>query len=375
MWVPHPVETWYAGYAAELDLSTSSLPPLSVSDVGGDFSHVVLGYRPRTGSTELREAIAHRYPGATPANVLVTTGAVEALWLVQTTFLRSGDRLAVRRPCYPALYRVATARGCSLVKPGEPAALTLLNSPHNPTGALTTVREMAGVAAKSAVWAVDEVFRGVSCLPEPPTAFSQGGISIGSASKTLAMPGARIGWLVGPEAIISELSERRDDTTLCPGALGEAVVIEALQRFDEIADRHRDHAFANWERVQACFDDLEVAVARPEGGVTIWLPLPTRHSLVFCERLLAETGVGLLPGVLLGEEGHARLGFGADRATLAEGLKRLAPFWRWYTARQSLEGDRHANFDTGTGLHRIGDSGDEPLVPGPRRGQSGPGLS
>lgn len=345
-WTPHPVEVWYSRHSAALDLSASSLPPLSVSDLGVDFSRVSLGYLPRTGGAALKEALVRHYPGAGPDQILVTTGAAEALWLLQTTLLNPGDDLAVRRPCYPSLYRVAVERGCRLVEPGEAAALTLLNSPHNPTGRLTSADEMALVAGVSGAWAVDEVFRGLSHEVEPPTAFSRGGLSIGSASKTLAMPGARIGWIVGPADLIAALAERRDDTSLCPNALGEMVVARALDQFDAIAERHRAQVLDRWHRVERAFAELGVPVARPAGGVTLWLKLPTSDCVGFCERLLEATGVMLLPGALLGEAGFARLGFGIRRETLEEGLRRLQGFWRWYTANLS-KGDRHANLASG----------------------------
>lgn len=368
---PHPVEAWYASTPCRWDLSASSLPPLSADDLGVELGAISLGYQPRQGGQRLREAIARHYPGATEANVLVTTGAVEALYLLQKTLLGPGDRLAVRLPAYPALYRVANELGCIRVAPGEAADLTILNSPHNPTGELVPASLIERVAAVSRYWAIDEVFRGlVLSGEEGPTAFEGGGISVGSASKTLAMPGARIGWLVGPEELIQPLAERRDDTTLCPNALAEELVASALDQFEALCARHVGHVRANWELVQAYMD-----LPLPAGGVTLWLPVPGGDSLAFCQSLLAKTEVLLLPGVLMGQEGFARLGFGGDRQVLAEGLEKLAAFWRWYTANLSEEGDRHADFSTGPGFHRISDPRNEPAVPGAQRGQSGTGLS
>ena len=160
------VERWMNTYEndavynlAETDAKPFTLGELlslgNKDDLMEELLELKLGYNPTTGRQELREVIAGFYKGTGPENILVTTGAIEADFLVANTLVKPDDTVIVQFPAYQALYSTAEARGArvkywhmDIDKGYEPdinelrkridekTTLIVLNIPHNPTGAV-----------------------------------------------------------------------------------------------------------------------------------------------------------------------------------------------------------------------------------------------
>src|SRR5581483_6790823 len=198
------------------------------------------------------------YPGATEANVLVTAGAAEANFVAYWTLMQPGDALALMLPNFMQLAGLASAFGHelrpfrmrqqergwgldlpSLVDAASSSSLRLLGvcNPNNPTGAILNGSEMtslADAARRADAWLLsDEIYRGseLDGAPETPTFWGRydKAVITSSTSKSLAHAGLRIGWIVGPAALIAEAAKRQDYTSIGTGAISQYVAAQLLE--------------------------------------------------------------------------------------------------------------------------------------------------
>ena len=230
---PFALERWLTTHELHVkyDIAESGIYPQTVSEllafepaaereqVLDHLLGVRLGYSEATGTLELRSLLAETYANCDPENILVTTGAIEANFLLFNVLLNPGDHVIAPYPAYQQLYSVPRAIGCdvdlwqvrsekkfrfdlddleSLVRPET--RLIVINSPHNPTGAMLSTAETKRVyeMARSVGARVmsDEAYRWLTVPggndPAPPIyVLGPGGISVGTLSKPCGLPGLR----------------------------------------------------------------------------------------------------------------------------------------------------------------------------------------
>ncbi len=316
---------------------------------------VRLGYSEACGTLELRSAIAATYRATGPEEILVTTGAIEANFLLFHVLLEPGDHVVAVYPAYQQLYSVPRAIGCDvalwklradggfrydvedlehLVTPRT--RLIVLNTPHNPTGAMLRAEDLARIdrlaASVGARVLSDEAYRwleipGGEPLAPPMRDLAGAGVSVGTLSKPLGLPGLRIGWIAAPAELVARCWGMRDYVSLSPGKLNDALAVLALKHRARIMERTRAIVEVNLAAARAWFDrhaDL-VSWTPPRGGLLALMryafDIP---SLELSNRLAEKYGVMLAPGSAFGVEHHLRIGIGQEPRTFAEGLRRTA---------------------------------------------------
>lgn len=365
---PFALERWMTTYETQVgyDLAESGIQPMSVRELAeltGEQARVddilsrPLGYSEACGTIELRQLIADLYENTSPENVLVTTGAIEANYLLFNTLLIQGDEVVVVDPCYQQLASVPKALGCevklwrltrengfaydldelqSLVSPRT--RMIVINSPHNPTGSILTQEEMDqvfAIAASVGAWVLsDEAYRWLTLpgQPEPAgPARDQGdtGLSVGTLSKPFGLPGLRIGWLVAPEDVVRECWAFRDYISLSPGYINDRLAQIVLSHIDPLLGRTRSISGANLEFVQQWIREREGLIdwVPPRGGLLGLLHYRMDvPSSELANRLAEEASVMLAPGESFGQERHLRIGFGADPEKFREGMGVAAEF-------------------------------------------------
>lgn len=343
------------------------------------------------GLLELRQVIAERYTRrgtpTEPDEVLVTSGAQQAISLVMTAAAGPGDRVVVEHPTYPnAVAAVRTVRARPVPVPVSAAGLDLdlLESTvrrsgarvvhltpdhHNPTGTSLDEEGRARVralAARERVLVVgDETLTDLTLDgPRPGSltgARTTGGlVVIGSASKSF-WGGLRIGWVRGPRDVVARLATARSADDLGTGVLDQLVAAELLAAEDEVLPelrhrlrRQRDAAIA------AVHARLPWQVPTPAGGLSMWVDLgaPVSSTLAVTAR---DHGVRVVPGPLFGVDGsfedRLRLTFSQPVDVLVEGVARLAEAWR----ELDLDGARPVGEAAGRALGRT----PEPARTGP----------
>ncbi len=372
---PFGVERWFVKYEfkVSLNIAESCIQPFTTRELcelcGEDPASLLdlrVGYSDGLGSEDLRAAIASLYPETGPANVLVTTGAIEANFLVSQAVLGPGKKAVVEFPAYQQLYSVPASTGAevklwelreeklyqpdladleALAPPGEPLHMLTINHPHNPSGARVNAEFLgkvhAFVSERGGVLHSDEVYRGLTLGDQySPSASARDAspeaVVVGSMSKAYGLSGARIGWIAGPEAIVRRASEIRDYVSICPAAQSERLALMVLRNREKVLDRNRAIARRNHRLLQGFLGHNSDVVSGPvphEGVICFpryhrpagdGRPLPASRE--FCGRLAEERGVLLVPGECFEREHHFRLGFGYDTAKLEAGLDVLGRY-------------------------------------------------
>ena len=316
-----------------------------------------LGYTEAPGHPLLRAEIATLYESISPEEVLVFSGAEEAIFATANVLLDPGDHAIVVWPAYQSLHAIARAAGADVTLHELRAAnawaididlmrrqvtprtkLIVVNVPHNPTGALpdaATYRAVAEIAAEAgATLLSDEVYRYLEFDPldRLPAGADVGahGVSVGVMSKSFALAGLRIGWLASHDARLLDAAARfKDYTTICASAPAEILSLIALRAREAVLTRSRSIVDTNMALLDGFFArrPQQFGWVRPRGG-SIGFP-ELRAGLPIdqlAQDLIAAEGVLLAPGSIFGHPGnHFRVGFGRTDLPLAlAGLEAFA---------------------------------------------------
>jgi aspartate/methionine/tyrosine aminotransferase len=332
------------------------LPPDDRRDVEDQLLDLRLGYNEARGTARLRADLAATYEGVNPDQILVTTGAIEANYLLVNTLLEAGDHVVSVFPAYQQLYSVAKAVGCQIdlwhiVEEGgnyhfdldaldqlvtPKTKMILINTPNNPTGALLSNDDLKRIYALAesvgAYVLCDEAYRwldipGGEPLADPMRNLGPLAISVGTFSKPFGLPGLRIGWMAATEEVVKACWSARDYVSLAPGGLSDFLASVALRQRDRIVARNQAIMQQNLDYAEGWFArNRELASWNaPRGGLLALLKynldLPSDEV---ANTLAADYSVMLAPGSTFGFEGHLRIGIGQTPVIFAQGLERTA---------------------------------------------------
>lgn len=317
-------------------------------------------YTATIGTADLRSAIAQD-AGATIAEVIVSTGAKQVIANAMLATLDTGDQVIMPAPYWTSYSDiVAMAGGSALVLPCAmetgfkltPAALEaaitprtrwlMLNAPSNPSGAIYTAVELAALAEVLArhphVWVLaDEIYEHLNFVPFHRFAtvapdLRDRLLTVNGVSKAYSMTGWRIGWGVGPVALIQAMAAVHGQVTSGACSIAQAAAVAALTGDQGLLDTRRAILQARRDRVVAALNAMPgVDCALPDGAFYVFpritgamgtMGQPT--DAAFCDWLLQTAGVALVPGRAFGLPGHLRLSFAYAEADLTEGLARMA---------------------------------------------------
>ncbi|MFD1720202.1 aminotransferase class I/II-fold pyridoxal phosphate-dependent enzyme [Amnibacterium endophyticum] len=325
-------------------------------------------YPPGRGTAALREAISrhqHRWYGleVDPATeVLVTAGATEALAAVLLAFVEPGDEVLTLEPAYDAYGAlVALAGGVHRTVPmawpdfrPDPerlaAAVTdrtrivLLNTPHNPTGTVldeAALRAVVAAAARhDALIVTDEVyehllFDGVRHVPVATLPGAEDRtITISSGGKTFSTTGWKIGWLTGPERLVSATLAVKQFLTYVNGAPFQPAIAVGLDLPDEVFAGIAARLQAGRDALAGGLGAAGFPVSTPQAGyflIADGAPLGFPDATDLCRRLPDLAGVVGIPVAAFcrGQQAEAvrslvRFAFCKSPAVLAEASERLA---------------------------------------------------
>ena len=332
------------------------------------------GYLP-AGLPELRRAIAKRLDArglpTREDEVLVTSGAQQAIGLVAALFLQRGDAVAVESPTYLGAMDLFTNAGAHLVpvpvsergisatalrdvvSRASPRLVYLVPTFHNPTGAVVPEaarREIARIADESEVPIVeDDALADLTLGAEPPPpigAFVRGGtvVTVGSLSKVL-WGGLRIGWIRASEPVLARLTRLKILTDLGCSILSQLAAVELLSQIETIRRSRRREVRTKYGRMARLLKSLlpSWTWTPPAGGLTLWVRLPHGDATGFAQVALRH-GVAVVPGPLAspdsGGADRLRLPFVHDTETMTEGIQRLARAWRAYSPEARRERTR-----------------------------------
>jgi DNA-binding transcriptional MocR family regulator len=329
------------------------------------------GYLP-AGLPALREALAERHTRlGTPTSaeqILVTTGAQQAVNLAAQLLVRPGDEVVVENPSFSGTLDIVRSQGARLsvvpvdddgvdvhgvaraVTQGNPAAIYLMPSFHNPTGALLAAhrrRDLAELTAEHGVPLIEDNALENAPLDDdrlPPIAAyappDAPVLTAGSFSKA-AWGGLRVGWVRGPVPIITRMTEMKAMNDLGSPLFDQAIAARLVPHLDAMRADHRDMLNRNLELVSRMLADLLPGWtwARPKGGPSLWVELPSGSASAFTQVAL-RFGVEVIPGDLMSPTGddrrRLRLPYTAEPPVLIETVRRLAQAWEAYSPNDEL---------------------------------------
>ncbi|MDQ6780304.1 MAG: aminotransferase class I/II-fold pyridoxal phosphate-dependent enzyme [Candidatus Eremiobacteraeota bacterium] len=315
-----------------------------------------LSYTESAGHPLLRAEIATLYDGLSAEDILVFSGAEEAIFAFMSQAADANAHFVVAWPSYQSLFEIARSAGAavSLLSLAEDegwrldlgrvrAALRpntkaiVINFPHNPTGAQLPAADLAALAAMASEHGCylfsDEVYRFAEFadgdrLP-PAVTLDPRCVSLGVMSKALGLPGLRIGWIASTDRpLLQQLRSMRDYLTICSSAPSEILALIALRARSKILTRNREIAARNLTQLDAFFTRWEPRLrwVRPRAGVVAFprflAPLDAEAA---ARALMERFGVLIVPGSIFEHDRqHFRLGFG--RRNLPAGLERFDAF-------------------------------------------------
>ena len=323
------------------------------------------GYAP-AGLRELRELVARRLceqqVPTVEDQVVITTGAQQAIWLIARQHLQPGDAVLVESPTFPGALDAFRALGArmipvpldehgvrsdllaDLVERLQPRLLYVTPHFHSPTGTVLPAErrnEIADLAARSRLAVIEDHTLARVDLDEGPTpppiaaAAPQAPIhTVGSTAK-LFWAGLRVGWVRVPEREALRTLAAKTVSDFGTSMMTQLLALRLLERTDEVVRERRAELVPRRDLLCRLLREHlpDWGWRTPTGGLSLWVELPEGNADEFAE-IARRHGVAVVPGTALSvDEGNRRglrVVYARPEDALTEGVRRLATAWRAY---------------------------------------------
>lgn len=356
--------------AGEPDFPTpDNVKKAGVAAITGNFTK----YTNAGGTQECKEAIVARHAADfgtsyKPNECIITVGGKHAIFNAIQILVNPGDEVIIPVPYWVTYKDVVNYAGakCVFVDTDEAAGFTLtaamieraitpktklviINSPSNPSGAVfdrAEFEKIFKVTNDRGIWLMtdecycqflyDEKPFSIACMPGAKDTV----IVAGSLSKTYAMTGWRIGFVLAPASVISAINKLQSHSTSNPTSIAQKAAVEAVRGPQEsvgimLAEYRvrRDYVINRLASIPG------VKIQMPKGAFYAYPNVSCvyghggiQSSLDFAERLLAEEFVAVVPGEAFGTNDHVRISYATSMHELTRGLDRVERFIRKYSA-------------------------------------------
>lgn len=345
----------------EYNLSESGVKPMTIrelfdNDEGliAEILSIELNYPQTNGLIELREQIAKLYTGSTREEIVVTTGAAQANFTTLLTIMDPGDEILVMLPNYMQIWGIAKNYGLNVKtfslkeelgwgididelngSVSNRTQMIAICNPNNPTGHIMSEEERRAViraADRVGAWILaDEVYAGAEHNNESTPSFwgdYERVLAIGSLSKAYALPGLRIGWVVAPGDVVSEVWARQDYITISATMLGNKLAAYVLSSGvrERVLARTRKYVRRGYENFEGWCDqhsDL-ISLVPPQAAAIAFVRYHQEiNSSEFVNRLIREQSTLVVPGDHFGLDHYLRISYGLPQHYVNEGLARI----------------------------------------------------
>lgn len=321
-------------------------------------------YSANAGLLELRQEICHymkrrfNLEYSPTQQTLVTVGGSEGIDLALRTLMVPGDEVLIPEPCF------VSYKPCTLFAGGTPVVIPtkeennfkltpeeleryitpqtkalILAYPSNPTGAIMEREDLEKIADvlrdKNIVVISDEIYAELTYGKEHVSIASIEGmydrtIILSGFSKAYAMTGWRLGYALGPESVISAMTKMHQFTIMCAPTTSQYAAIEAMRNGDEDVNMMR-RAYDQRRRLMVeKFREMGLSCFEPEGAFYVFPSIQKTGltSEAFCEGLLNDQRVAVVPGTAFGDygEGFIRCSYAYSVDELKEALSRIKKF-------------------------------------------------
>lgn len=343
-------------------------PPPAVAAAAAALAAGFTRYTAVDGLPELRHALAagfrerHGAPWDSD-QVVVTVGAKQALFQLALALFDDDHEVVLNTPCWVSFPEQVRFAGGTVVEVplqgedgfrihaepliaslGDRTRAVILNSPGNPTGGIVTAddlrRLVAACAARGVLVVADETYErfvyhpgGHASAARLAAEFPDTVVVVGSFSKTYAMTGWRLGYLLGPRPVARAVARIQSHSSSNPTSFAMMGALAALAA----GEPHVERMLAEYHERRALVVERLAALpgvrcVPPDGGFLIFPDVSAlydegmRGSVAFAERLLEEEGVAVVAGEAFGSDRHIRISYACSRERLESGLARLGEF-------------------------------------------------
>ena len=322
-------------------------------------------YSPNRGFAELRSQISNYFARRfdteydPDTEILVTVGGSEAIDLCIRAIVDQGDEVLIPQPsfvCYepmtvmaggtPVIIRTRSENEFRLTAQELEAAITprtkllILPFPNNPTGAVMRrehLEEIAKVIEKHNILVLsDEIYGELTYGKERHVSFASikgmrdRTIVVNGFSKSYAMTGWRLGYALGPEPVISQMTKLHQYAIMSAPTTAQYAAIEALKHGDRDIEKMRDEYDMRRRLVVRRFREMGLGCFEPEGAFYAFPCIKSTglSSEEFCTRLLKSKSVAVVPGNAFGDsgEGFVRVSYSFSVKHIKEALNRVESF-------------------------------------------------
>lgn len=321
-------------------------------------------YTATSGIIELKEAIAAKlrrdnWLDYEPKEIIVSTGAKQALFNIILTLIDDGDEVIIPVPywvSYEEMVKFAGGKSVLLKTNNfkiDPLLLEkaitpktkmlILNSPSNPTGIVYEEKELKVIAQicikNNIVVLSDEIYEKLTfgkkhhSIAGVNEKIKKLTVVVNGVSKTYAMTGWRIGYAAGPEEVIKAATRIQDHSTSNPSSIGQKAALSALTGPQDHVPkmvweykRRRDFMVDRLNRIKGVF------ASRPDGAFYVFANVSDfyseeiKGSIDFCDKLLDQAYVAAIPGVAFGDDRFIRMSFATGMSNIQRGLERMEKF-------------------------------------------------
>jgi aspartate aminotransferase len=334
-----------------------------VAAIQGNFTK----YTAVSGTTELRDAIVHRHAVDFDSDyrreeVIASTGGKQALFNAVQVLVDHGDEVILPVPYWVSFKDIVRYAGgnCVLLETDEAQGfrvtsqmierlitprtkLIILNSPSNPSGAVMSpedLTEVVRLAHERGIWVLsDECYVYLNYTPKKFSIgllreFRERMVIIGSLSKTYAMTGWRLGYALGPSAVVSALNKLQGQSTSNPTSIVQKAAVAALKGPQQcVADMRTEYITLRDHVVKGLRAIPGVKCTMPEGAFYVYPNVSAffgrsgvNSASDLAGKLLREAHVATVPGEGFGTRDHIRVSYATSVAELDRGLERLRKF-------------------------------------------------
>ena len=354
--------------AGEPDFDTPQIvKDAAIAAINSGFSK----YTAVAGTPEVLKAIAGKLKRENnldykPSDIVVNVGAKHSLFNIFQAIIDEGDEVIIPAPywvTYPEIVKYSGGEpvfidtdeksGFKITADQLKAAITpktkalLINTPSNPTGSIYSKEELTALAevlkGTNVLVVSDEMYEKIIFDGRTFTSVAsinedmyKRTITVNGLSKSVSMTGWRFGYMACPiKEITDAIVDFQGQSTSNINSITQKAALPAL---DGLADadietmrvafeKRRDMAYEMLNAVEG------LSVIKPEGAFYLYINTKSVEvdSMLFCQKLLEEKGVAVVPGIGFGSEGYFRLSFATDEATIKDGIERITSFVKNYT--------------------------------------------
>ena len=321
-------------------------------------------YTANSGIPELKKAIAKYYADHfgieyDPSEILVSSGAKPLIYEALQALVDPADEVLLFAPAWVSyVEQINIAEGVAIVvdtmdtnfvptKSEVESSLSsktvgmIINSPNNPTGAIydrETLKMLAEVAVKNDLWIIyDEIYERLVYGEEKHHNILQVApeirdrvILVNGVSKAYSMTGWRIGYALAPKGIIAKMDDIQSHLMSNASSIAQWAALGAIEGAEDDVERCRCQFENRRDLVYGLLSQIDgLKLHKPSGAFYVFFDVrdtPISDDMQFCERLLSEKNVALVPGSAFLAPGFVRMSYACCEDDIKEGAKRIGEF-------------------------------------------------